>query len=87
MSLFPLGRQLCFSSLVSGKVDLSGSQTTAFACGPNQVQLMSSALLHSRSFPPMHASMWGLGERWEGHEGEQADEKGELLVTRMFIFW
>lgn len=86
MSLFPLGRQLCFSSLVSGKVDLSGSQTTAFACGPNQVQLMSSALIHSKSFPPMHASMWGLGERWEGYEREQADEKGELLVTCMFIF-
>lgn len=76
MSLFPMGRQLCFSSLVSGKVDLSGSQTTAFACGPNQVQLMSSALLHSRSFPPMNASMWGLGERWKDMRESRLTRKG-----------
>lgn len=63
MSLFPMGCQLCFSSLVSEKVDLTGSQTTAIVCGPNQVQLMSSALLHSESFPPMNASMWVLGEQ------------------------
>lgn len=31
--------------------------------------------------------MWVLGEQWEGYyEGERADEKGELLVTRMFTF-
>lgn len=76
MSLFPLGCQLCFSSLVSGKVDLSGSQTTAFACGPNQVQLMSSALIHSKSFPPMHASMWGLGERWKDMRESRLMRKG-----------